>query len=151
MAGRLGGTGGFDCYRVGPARTMRLSSPQRASSYPVPRSRILKLDQYRKQVLRVAYDEPSMVKADLIDRALDATDLERSAIRDAVDALFESVGSALERGDRVVLRRFGVFYPAPRKTGVARNPHTGEPVAIPRGRVVRFRSAPGLQSLPEGN
>ena len=101
--------------------------------------------------LRVAYDEPSMVKADLIDRALDATDLERSAIRDAVDALFESVGSALERGDRVVLRRFGVFYPAPRKTGVARNPHTGEPAAIPRGRVVRFRSAPGLQSFPEGN
>ena len=38
-----------------------------------------------------------------------------------------------------MLRRFGVFHAAPRKTGVARNPRTGEPVGIPRGRVVRFR------------
>ncbi len=90
-----------------------------------------------------------MVKADLINRAVGATDLEQWAAHDAVDALFESAGSALERGDRVALRRFGVFYPAPRKTGVARNPHTGEPAAIPRGRVVRFRSAPGLQSFPD--
>ena len=102
-------------------------------------------------VLRVAYDGLSMVKDDLINRAVEATGLERWVIRDAVDALLESVGSALERGDRVVLRRFGLFHAAPRRTGVARNPRTNEVVPMPRGRVVRFRRAPGLHSVADGS
>jgi nucleoid DNA-binding protein len=96
----------------------------------------------------VAYDGVDMVKADLIRRAVEASSLESLAAREAVDALFESVASALARGERLVLRRFGVFHTAPRKTGVARNPRTNEPVGIPRGRVVRFRPAPGLPSFP---
>ncbi|MYK80801.1 MAG: HU family DNA-binding protein, partial [Acidobacteria bacterium] len=55
------------------------------------------------------------------------------------------------RGDRVVLRRFGMFHAAPRRTGVARNPRTNEPVGIPRGRVVRFRPAPGFSSVADGS
>ncbi|MDE2711815.1 MAG: HU family DNA-binding protein [Acidobacteriota bacterium] len=92
-----------------------------------------------------------MVKADLVQRAVEATTLESPAAREAVDVLFESVASALERGDRVVLRRFGLFHAAPRRTGVARNPRTNEPVPMPPGRVVRFRPAPGLQSFPGGD
>ena len=64
--------------------------------------------------------------------------------RKAVAALFESVCAALERGDRVMLRRFGLFHTARSRTGKARNPRTGDPAKIPRGRVVRFRPAPGL-------
>ena len=89
-----------------------------------------------------------MVKADLVKRMIEATNLESPAAREAVDALFESVVSALVRGERVVLRRFGLFHAAPRKTGVARNPRTNEPVGIPQGRVVRFRPATGLRNLP---
>ena len=92
-----------------------------------------------------------MVKADLVRRAMKDTALESPAAREAVDALFESVASALARGDRVVLRRFGVFHTSPRRTGKARNVRTGEPVRIPRGRVVRFRPAPGLQRLRGGS
>ena len=91
-----------------------------------------------------------MVKADLIHRVVKATTLHSPAARDAVEALFESLASALVRGDRVVLRRFGVFHARPRKTGKARNPRTNEPVGIPRGRVVRFRPATDLRSLPGG-
>jgi len=68
-----------------------------------------------------------------------------------VEALFESVGSALERGDRVVLRRFGTFHVAARRTGVARNPRTNEPVQMPLGRVVRLRPAPSLVSVADGS
>ena len=92
-----------------------------------------------------------MVKADLVNRAMAATTRESPAARRAVDALFESVAFALARGDRVVLRKFGVFYAAPRRTGVARNPRTGEPVGIPRGQVVRFRPATDLRNLPGRN
>ena len=102
-------------------------------------------------MLRVAYDGFTMVKDDLVNRAVEATGLDRWVIRDAVDALFEGVGAALERGDRVVLRRFGLFHAAPRRTGVARNPRTNEVVPMPRGRVVRFRPAPGLGSVPDGS
>ena len=88
-----------------------------------------------------------MVKADLVKRAMEAALLEGPAARRAVAALFESLGGALQRGDRVVLRRFGAFHAAPRRTGMARDPRTGEPVAVPPGREVRFRPAPGLLGI----
>ncbi|MDE2881902.1 MAG: HU family DNA-binding protein [Acidobacteriota bacterium] len=84
-----------------------------------------------------------MVKADLIAKTMEAAALEGPLARKAVEALFESLCASLQRGDRVVFRRFGVFR-ATRRTGIARNPRTGEAVGIPRGRVVRFRPAPGL-------
>ena len=89
-----------------------------------------------------------MVKIDLIHRAIEATTLESPAAREAVDVLFQSVASALVRGNCVVLRRFGVFHTSPRRTGQARNVRTGEPAEIPRGRVVRFRPATDLRNLP---
>ena len=93
------------------------------------------------------YHAAGMVKADLIHQAIEATNLQSPAAREAVEALFGSLCAALERNDRVVLRRFGVFRAAPRRTGGARNPRTGETVGIPRGRVVRFRPALSLRSL----
>ena len=92
-----------------------------------------------------------MVKAELATRAMEAAGIEGPVAREAVEALFESLAAALERGDRVVLRRFGVFHAAPRKAGMARNPRTGEPVAMPRGRVVRFRPGPRLLRINSAN
>ncbi len=83
------------------------------------------------------------MKAGLITRAM-AAKLDRSAARKAVEALFESLSATLPRGDRVVARGFGAFHAVPRRTGMARNPRTGEPVPIPGGRVVRFRPTTGL-------
>ncbi len=88
-----------------------------------------------------------MVKADLVTRAMEAARLEGPEARKAVEALFESLRGALQRGDRVVLRHFGALHAAPRRTGMARNPRTGEPVPIPPGRVVRFRPAQGLLGI----
>ena len=92
-----------------------------------------------------------MVKADLVARVAEASNLKSPAAQDAVEALFESVVSALARGDRVVLRRFGVFHTRPRRTGMARNPRTNESVRIPAGREVRFRPATNLSSFPGGS
>ncbi|MDE0475057.1 MAG: HU family DNA-binding protein [Gammaproteobacteria bacterium] len=88
-----------------------------------------------------------MVKADLVTRAMEAARVEGPVAQRAVGALLESLSDALQRGDRVVLRRFGVLQAAPRRTGMARDPRTGEPVAVPPGRVVRFRPAPGLRGI----
>lgn len=92
-----------------------------------------------------------MVKADLVERTMKATTLASPAARETVNALFESLGSALARGDRVVLRQFGVLHTSTHRAEMARNVRTGEPVGIPRGRVVRFRPAPGLRGIPGGS
>ncbi|MCY3744818.1 MAG: HU family DNA-binding protein [Acidobacteria bacterium] len=44
-----------------------------------------------------------MERADLLSRAMGAANLEDPVVREAVEALFESLAAALERGDRVVL------------------------------------------------
>jgi DNA-binding protein HU-beta len=53
----------------------------------------------------------------------------------------------MERGERIELRGFGVFNIKPRKTGIGRNPRTGEEVRIPPGKAVRFKPGKELQSL----
>ncbi len=88
-----------------------------------------------------------MVKADLIERSAAATGLRRKDCRASVEALFEQVSAALVRGERVVVRRFGILHTSPRKTGMARNPRTGEEVPIPPGRMVRFRTGRGLRDI----
>jgi DNA-binding protein HU-beta len=72
----------------------------------------------------------------------------------AVDALFHSMKEALTRGERIELRGFGVFVVKPRKRGVGRNPRTGEEVAIPSGKTIRFKPGKELQAhgfMGEGN
>jgi DNA-binding protein HU-beta len=64
----------------------------------------------------------------------------------AVDALFHSMKEALARGERIELRGFGVFVVKPRKRGVGRNPRTGEEVAIPSGKTIRFKPGKELQA-----
>ena len=55
---------------------------------------------------------------------------------------------AMERGERIELRGFGVFQIKPRKTGIGRNPRTGEEVSIPPpGKVVRFKPGKDLRWL----
>jgi Bacterial DNA-binding protein len=53
---------------------------------------------------------------------------------------------ALARGERIELRGFGVFVVKPRKRGVGRNPRTGEEVAIPSGKTIRFKPGKELQA-----
>ena len=73
-----------------------------------------------------------MTRSDLIKRLaaanphLYARDLER-----IVDTVFEQIGSALTRGDRVELRGFGMFSTRGRGERVGRNPRTGAEVAVP--------------------
>ncbi len=61
-----------------------------------------------------------------------------------VCVVLEALVVALERGERVELRGFGVFSTALRAETLARNPRTGEKVALPQRRVLRFRLGEAL-------
>jgi DNA-binding protein HU-beta len=90
-----------------------------------------------------------VIKLDIINRLAEQTGIPKLKAEQAVDALFNSMKAALARGDRIELRGFGVFVVKPRKRGIGRNPRTGEEVAIPSGKTIRFKPGKELQAHEE--
>lgn len=88
-----------------------------------------------------------MIKLDIVNEVVNRTGVSRSRAELAVETVFEAMKRALEQGDRIELRGFGVFSVRPRKTGIGRNPRTGEEVSIPPGKAVRFKPGKELQNL----
>jgi DNA-binding protein HU-beta len=88
-----------------------------------------------------------VIKLDIINQVVDRTGIPRTKAEMAVDCVFDSMKAALQKSDRIELRGFGVFTIKPRKTGIGRNPRTGEEVSIPPGKAVRFKPGKDLQSV----
>ena len=88
-----------------------------------------------------------MVKNDIVAEVVTRTGLSKTTAEIAVETVFETMKRAMERGDRIELRGFGVFNIRARKTGIGRNPRTGEEVTIPPGKAVRFKPGKDLQAL----
>lgn len=88
-----------------------------------------------------------MIKLDIVTAVVNRTGISRTKAEKAVETVFEALKQAMGRGQRIELRRFGVFSVRPRKTGIGRNPKTGEEVTIPPGKVVRFKPGKELQIL----
>jgi nucleoid DNA-binding protein len=90
-----------------------------------------------------------VIKLDIVNRLADETGIPKLKAEQAVDALFHSMKEALARGERIELRGFGVFIVKPRKRGVGRNPRTGQEVAIPTGKTIRFKPGKELHAHEE--
>jgi len=95
-----------------------------------------------------------VIKLDIVNAVLrkfeeEGVTVSRVKAEQAVETVFESLKSAMGRGQRIELRRFGVFSVRPRKTGIGRNPRTGEEVSIPPGKVVRFKPGKELQGMED--
>jgi len=92
-------------------------------------------------------EEKRMTKADLVEQVADAVG-PRVVKMDCglvVEALLEAVKESLARGDRIELRGFGTFKVRHRKARTARNPRTGEPVAVPPRAVPSFKPSRDLR------
>ena len=88
-----------------------------------------------------------MIKLDIVNAVVNKTGVSRTKAEQAVETVFEAMKSALGKGERIELRRFGVFNVRPRKTGIGRNPRTGQEVSIPPGKAVRSKPGKELQTL----
>ena len=88
-----------------------------------------------------------MIKLDIVNAVVNKTGVSRTKAEQAVETVFDAVKKALGKGERIELRRFGVFNVRPRKTGIGRNPRTGQEVSIPPGKAVRFKPGKELQTL----
>jgi DNA-binding protein HU-beta len=80
-----------------------------------------------------------VVKQDIVSRVSEYKGITKVKAELAVDAFFEEIKVALQKGERIELRGFGVFVVKPRKSGIGRNPRTGAEVPIPPGKTVRFK------------
>jgi DNA-binding protein HU-beta len=88
-----------------------------------------------------------MIKADLVNRVTESSEVSRAQATRAVDTIFTAMKEALSEGKRIELRGFGVFQVRDRKRGVGRNPKTGVEVAIAPGKTVRFKPGKELREL----
>ncbi|MGH9540491.1 MAG: HU family DNA-binding protein [Terriglobales bacterium] len=88
-----------------------------------------------------------MIKLDIINEVVNRTGISKAKAEEAVETVFGGMKRALERGDRIELRGFGVFNVRPRKTGIGRNPRTGAQVTIAPGKAIRFKPGKELQSI----
>jgi integration host factor subunit beta len=59
--------------------------------------------------------------------------------------MFEQIGSALARGDRVELRGFGAFSVRVREARVGRNPRTGKEMVVPHKACPHFKTGKELR------
>ncbi len=88
-----------------------------------------------------------MIKADLVNRVAEASEVSRVKAARAVESILFAMKEALGQGKRIELRGFGVFQVRDRKRGVGLNPKTGVEVAIAPGKTVRFKPGKGLKQI----
>ena len=86
-----------------------------------------------------------MNKQELIGTVADNAGLSRGDAAKAVEAVFDTISSALKRGDEVRLVGFGTFTVSRRKASTGRNPRTGEPMSIKESSQPKFKAGKGLK------
>jgi len=92
-----------------------------------------------------------MTKSELILRLAERNPhLYQRDVERIVSTIFEEIGAALARGDRVELRGFGAFSIKERNARVGRNPRTGEAVQVSRKFVPFFKTGKDLRDRLNG-
>jgi DNA-binding protein HU-beta len=86
-----------------------------------------------------------MNKQELIGAVAESAGLTRSDASKAVEGVFDSISTALKKGDEVRLVGFGTFSVSKRKASTGRNPRTGEPMSIAASSQPKFKAGKGLK------
>ncbi len=91
-----------------------------------------------------------MKKADLVLGVHAITGGTKVQAEEIVSSIFDSIQSALMKGEEVDIAGFCKFLVKPRPARTARNPLTGESVAVAATKVVKFRPAKHLKDAIAG-
>jgi integration host factor subunit alpha len=87
----------------------------------------------------------TLTKAELADLLFEQVGLNKREAKDMVEAFFDEIRSALERGEEVKLSGFGNFQLRDKPQRPGRNPKTGEEIPITARRVVTFHASQKLK------
>ncbi|MCX7661549.1 MAG: integration host factor subunit beta [Candidatus Omnitrophica bacterium] len=81
-----------------------------------------------------------MTKRDLVLKIAEELNLRQVIVKKVVQKVFDHILEALLKGDKVELRRFGIFKIKERKARVGRNPRKPEQVVpVPPRKAVSFK------------
>jgi DNA-binding protein HU-beta len=87
-----------------------------------------------------------MTKAELVKTLKEEARLASNAQAEAAfEGLFGILADALKKGDSIAVSGFGTFKVVNRKARTGRNPRTGEEIAIPASRSVKFTPSKALK------
>ena len=91
-----------------------------------------------------------MNKAQFVTAVASIAGTSKSDVEKVVDATFDVIGNAMKEGDEIRLVNFGIFTSLQQAAKEARNPRTGEKIAIPARRVPKFKPGKQLKDKVEG-
>jgi DNA-binding protein HU-beta len=94
--------------------------------------------------------EQQMNKQQLVEAAADSSDLSKSQMSGALDALLETITGALKSGEKVQLTGFGNFEVRERAARTGRNPQTGEEMEISASKAPAFKAGKALKDAVNG-
>jgi integration host factor beta subunit len=86
-----------------------------------------------------------MTKAELVELISNETGVSKKDSGIIVNLILENIGRALVESDKVELRGFGSFKVKNRRSRQARNPRTGDSVAVPAKKVPFFKASNDLK------
>ena len=86
-----------------------------------------------------------MTKNEFVDKVAEQTGFSKKDAGAAVDAVLNSIETALGSGEEVNFTGFGKFHVAERGAREGRNPRTGETMQIAASKVPRFTAGSGLK------
>ncbi|MEC8077931.1 MAG: HU family DNA-binding protein [Pseudomonadota bacterium] len=85
-------------------------------------------------------------RSDIINSVSKANNLNYSDIEFSIKKLIDFMSSNLYRGERIEIRGFGTFCLHTHRSRIARNPKTGEKIALERRNTVHFKPSKELKS-----
>ena len=85
-----------------------------------------------------------MNKQELITEISSKTKRSKTDIANVIDSCFETMGTALRKGEKVQMVNFGSWKRLKRKARLGRNPKTGEQIQIPSKNIVKFSTGQQL-------
>ena len=88
-----------------------------------------------------------MTKAALVEEVSRVANLTKKHSEVIVDTVFQSIITALRRGEKIELRGFGSFRLRQREPRKGRNPKTGDRVDVPSKKVPYFKPGKELKEL----
>lgn len=86
-----------------------------------------------------------MNKSELVNAVSIQAELSKKDAAKAVDALFESISSALANEEKIQLVGFGTFEVRERAARTGRNPQTGQEIQIAASKVPAFKPGKELK------
>lgn len=86
-------------------------------------------------------------KQELVSAVAKASGLKNAEAEAAIEAVFDSITDALQKGSEVRFLGFGTFSVVHRPASEGRNPRTGEKIQVPEKKVVRFRPGKKLKDV----